>query len=103
MKWEVPYVIFRHKGQGAFEEVFQTSDFKKAKYWLTYIAEIGDVLCRTSLHNRHSHKNEVPEYFSHKKKSGTVSSDEKDFLQSVLSGSSCSFPDSTEKVPADYS
>lgn len=102
MKWEVPYVVFRPKGAGRFEEVFQTGDFKKAKYWMTYIAEIGDVLCKTVAHQRYTGNGGQPEYFSHKEDSGTVKQDLSSFEQSVLAGSACNFPAEAVRSPNDY-
>lgn len=76
MSWDKPYVIFRLSEAGQFEEVFAESDFTKAKYLLTYIAEPGDVLCRTPAHPKHSGKSASPEYWSHKEQSGSVASGE---------------------------
>jgi hypothetical protein len=93
MEWKVPFVVFRPRGNGEFDEVFQTGDFKKAKYWLTYIAQKGDVLCRTPNHPKHSGGDEgMPEYWSHKNSTGAVASDEDQFLTNVIAGQSCAFP-----------
>lgn len=66
MEWKVPFVIYRITVDGKLEEVFHAADFKAASYWLSYIAEPGDILCRTPLHNKHSHKTKKAEYWSHK-------------------------------------
>jgi hypothetical protein len=96
VEWTVPFVIFRPKDGGQFEEVFQTSDFKKAKYWLTYIAEVGDVLCRTPNHPKYGGKAPNPEYWSHKISAGTLESDQSKFTKHSTAGDIMSFP----QVPA---
>ncbi len=100
--WEVPFVVFRHRGDGQFAEVFQTSDFKKAKYWLTYIAEVGDVLCKTPQHPKHSGASQAPEYWGHKEKSGGMSSNENEWRDEVLRKSTPVFPTSPLKSYGDY-
>ena len=69
MDWNSSYVIFRIK-DGKAEVIFTPDDLTKAKYWLQYIAEPFDVLCKTPAHPKHSKKNELPEYWSHKEESG---------------------------------
>lgn len=66
MEWKVPFIVYRITPDGKLEEVFHAADFKAASYWLSYIAEPGDVLCRTPLHQKHSHKTNKAEYWSHK-------------------------------------
>jgi hypothetical protein len=66
MDWKAPFVIYRIAPDGRIEEVFQAQDLKSAKYWLTYIALPGDVLCKTPLHPKHSHAKNAAEYWSHK-------------------------------------
>jgi hypothetical protein len=66
MDWKVPFVIYRITPEGKLEEVFLAQDFKAATYWLTYIAQPGDVLCKTPLHKKHSQDSKKPEYWSHK-------------------------------------
>jgi hypothetical protein len=70
MDWKTPYIVYRLNAEKCMEEVFWTSDIKKAKYWLTYIAKPGDVLCKTPAHPKHSHQSKTPEYWSHKESSG---------------------------------
>jgi hypothetical protein len=76
MAWDTPYVIFRLSPAGSFAPVFQEADFQKAKYLLNFVAEPGDVLCRTPVHPKHSGKSPAPEYWSHKVKPGSVLSNE---------------------------
>jgi len=76
MNWTEPFVVFRVAPSGELEEVYRAADFKSAKYWLTYIAKAGDVLCMTPKHPKHSHKSESPEYWGHKQEAGTAT-DEK--------------------------
>ncbi len=102
MSWKVPYVVFRHQGNGNFDEVFQTRDFKKAKYWLTYIAEIGDVLCRTNNHPKYSKGDGLPEYFSHKISSGSITNSCDEYTSSYLNGVPYIFPAFPDKEPEDY-
>lgn len=66
MEWKVPFVVYRINDAGKLEEVFFAEDFKAASYWLTYIAQPGDVLCKTPLHRKHSHTSNRAEYWSHK-------------------------------------
>jgi hypothetical protein len=79
MEWNVPFVIYRVTDDGKLQEVFHASDLKAAKYWLTYIAEQGDVLCKTPLHPKHSRKGSEPEYWSHKADSRDPISNEEDW------------------------
>ena len=76
MSWKTPFAVYRLSPDGKLTEVFQAEDLKKAKYWLTYIAQPGDVLCKTPLHPKHSKASGFPEYWSHKAHSGTPSSAE---------------------------
>ena len=66
MDWKVPFVVYRITHDGKLEEVFLAEDFKAATYWLTYIGQKGDVLCKTPLHRKHSHATQHAEYWSHK-------------------------------------
>ena len=70
MEWKSPYIVYRINAEKALEEVFWAQDIQKAKYWLTYIAQPGDVLCKTPAHPAHSHTKPAPEYWSHKESSG---------------------------------
>lgn len=84
MDWTEPFAIYRISADGKLEAVFLCSDMKKAKYWLTYIAQPGDVLCRTPAHPKHSKATKRPEYWCHKEQSGTSSIEEqrwKDFAK----------------------
>ncbi len=47
-----------------------------AKYWLTYIAQPGDVLCKTPVHPKHSKEGKSPEYWSHKEGTGSPTTNE---------------------------
>ncbi|MBX7144382.1 MAG: hypothetical protein K1X79_08035 [Oligoflexia bacterium] len=76
MDWKSPFIVYRIGSDGKLEEVFHAQDIKKAKYWLTYIAQPGDVLCRTPAHPKHSGKSKQPEYCQHKEQSGAPSSKE---------------------------
>ncbi len=70
MDWTTPFIVYRVSPEGKLEEVFHAHDLKKAKYWLTYIAQPWDVLCKTPVHPKHSQGSKQPEYWSHKEKSG---------------------------------
>ena len=76
MDWNSPFVIYRISPEGKLTQVHVAPDIQKAKYWLTYIAQPGDVLCKTPLHPKHSKKNSQPEYYSHRAESKTVVTDE---------------------------
>ncbi len=76
MKWKSPFIVYRRNADGKLKEVFHTTDLQKAKYWLQYIAEVGDVLMKTPAHPKNTGGR--PEYWSHKEYSGqAVSSKEK--------------------------
>ena len=77
MEWKTPFVVYRIAPDGKLDEVFRAEDIKKAKYWLTYIAQPGDLLCKTPVHPKHSQKSKTAEYWSHKETSGQSSTDEK--------------------------
>ena len=66
MDWNVPFVVYRITSEGKLEEVYLAQNFKDASYWLSYIAQPGDVLCKTPLHKKHSHSSARAEYWSHK-------------------------------------
>jgi hypothetical protein len=66
MEWNAPFVVYRVTEEGKIEQVFVAEDFQAAQYWLTYIAQAGDVLCKTPVHKRHSHRSCRAEYWSHK-------------------------------------
>lgn len=83
MEWVSPFIVYRITSNNRLEEVFHAEDLKKAKYWLTYIAKPGDVLCKTPLHPKHSKQNNKPEYWSHKEKSGQPSSNESEWKKLV--------------------
>lgn len=70
MEWKTPFIVYRINASGKLEEVFHCHDLKKAKYWLSYIAQVGDVLCRTPMHPKHSKQTKTAEYFQHKEESG---------------------------------
>jgi hypothetical protein len=90
--WNLPYVVFRISGEERVREVFATTDFQKAKYWMTYIAESGDVLCKTTKHPKHSKKGESPEYWGHKEQSGQMISNEKDWIEHFAKNPNFTFP-----------
>lgn len=99
MDWKVPFVIYRITSDGKLEEVFFAEDFKAATYWLSYIAQPGDVLCKTPLHRKHSHNSQKAEYWSHKGPGRDILSDEDDWRQESSAKNSFSgdFPDHQEK------
>lgn len=70
-----PFVVFRISPDGRLTEVFRAEDIKKAKYWLNYIAETGDVLCKTCAHPKHTGQSKAAEYYCHKDKSGKSTTD----------------------------
>ena len=76
MTWTTQYVVLRLHADGRIEQVFHPEDLKKAKYIMSYVAEPGDVCFRTPLNPKHSKANNLPEYFSHKAKSGTAVTDQ---------------------------
>lgn len=79
MNWDSPYVVYRLTSDGKLEEVFKADDIKKARYWLTYIAQIGDVLCKTPRHPKHTQSSTTPEYFGHKAQSGIAATNEEEW------------------------
>ena len=83
MDWQTPFIIYRITPDGRWEEVFHAKDIQKARYWLTYIAQPGDVLCRTPVHPKHSKQAKCAEYWSHKETSGTPSSSKEDWIRMV--------------------
>ena len=76
MEWTSSFIIYRVLPDAKVEEVYHANDLKTAKYWLTYIAQPGDVLCKTPIHPKHSKGSKRPEYWCHKETSGTASSEE---------------------------
>lgn len=66
MDWNSPFVVYRVSDEGKLEQVFAAQDFQEAIYWLSYIAQTGDVLCKTPVHRKHSHSSQRAEYWSHK-------------------------------------
>ena len=97
MDWTVPFVIYRVTEEGKLEEVFLAEDFKAASYWLSYIAQPGDVLCKTPLHKKHSHSSAKPEYWSHKGQGRELITDPAAF-ETVLAQRKCA-----EEFPSEQS
>ena len=94
MDWVSPFIVYRITPEAKLEEVFHAADMKKAKYWLTYIAQPGDVLCRTPIHPKHSGQSKTAEYWCHKAQSGTSSSKEQDWKEFAVSRNyTASFPE----------
>ena len=83
MDWQTPFIIYRITEDGKWQEVYYAADMQKAKYWLTYIAQPGDVLCRTPSHPKHSKQSKSPEYWCHKETSGTPSSTKDTWLKLI--------------------
>lgn len=79
MEWKAPFVVYRLTAETQFTQVFETDDLTKAKYWLNYIAEIGDVLTRSPIHPKNS--SGLPEYFCHKVQSGKSLTDKEQCLK----------------------
>jgi len=98
MDWKVPFIVYRITLEGKLEEVFFAEDFKSATYWLTYIAQPGDVLCKTPLHKKHSHTSQKAEYWSHKEAARDPVSNE-DNWKKLREERHCSvdFPDQQNK------
>lgn len=99
MDWTVPFVIYRVTEQGKLEEVFLAEDFKAASYWLSYIAQPGDVLCKTPLHKKHSHASPKPEYWSHKGSGRELLTDPEGFKQ-ILTQKKCADEFPSEQLHA---
>ena len=83
MSWPTPFVVYRVAAGGKVEEVFRAKYLKEAKYWLTYIAQPGDVLCKTPIHPKHSGSKTNPEYWSHKDRSGKLGTDESQWKSTI--------------------
>lgn len=83
MNWQSQFVVLRVTTDKKVTQVFETSDLQKAKYWIKYIAQTADVLCRTPLSPKHSQVNTKPEYWSHKEASGQPVTDQQAWLNAV--------------------
>lgn len=70
MDWNAPFIIYRITPEGKLVEVYHATDLKSAKYWLNFIAETGDVLCKTPAHPNYKEQTGRPEYWSHKHECG---------------------------------
>lgn len=77
MDWTSPFIVYRVSPDGKLEEVFHAEDLKKAKYWLSYIALPGDLLCRTPIHPKHSKATKCAEYCQHKEDGKPCSEEDK--------------------------
>jgi len=98
MDWKIPFVIYRITAENKLEEVYHALDIKQAKYWLTYIAQPGDVLCKTPLHPKHSKATPRPEYWSHKAQSGTPAAKEEEWTGIAKEKNFCDpFPEQQQK------
>lgn len=73
MDWQSPFIVYRISADGKFKEVYHANDLKSAQYWLSYIAQPGDLCCRTPASPKHSKQSAQPEYFGHKESSGKAS------------------------------
>lgn len=100
MEWKSHFVIYRIDVNSRLDEVYHTDDMKKAKYWLTYIAQPGDILCRTPAHAKHSQKNKSPEYWQHKDRSGKCSVEAEKWNEYARSkGFDFKYPEEQIKAP----
>ena len=81
MEWKSSYIVYRMDSEKNFNEVFYADDLAKAKYWLTYIGEVGDVLTKTPAHPKNT--SGLPEYWSHKSGSGQTSTDKEKLLKQL--------------------
>ncbi len=86
MEWTGPFVVYRIVENGKIEAVFVAEDLKKAKYWLSYIAQPGDALYQTPAHPRN--ETGSPKYWSHKESSGKSVRDE-DVWKDIAEGQNC--------------
>lgn len=75
MEWSSNYIVYRVDSDNSVTEVFHTNDIQKAKYWISYIAQVGDVLVKTPAHPKHSKETKLAEYWSHKDSNGKAISD----------------------------
>jgi hypothetical protein len=100
MEWKSAFVVYRLNIESTLEEVYHCDDLKKAKYWLTYIAQPGDLLCRTPVHPKHSQKSKAAEYLQHKDRGGQCTTDtEKWNEQARAKGFDFKFPEEQLKAP----
>src|SRR5215210_2892891 len=101
MNWTTPFVIYRITNEGKLDEVYHAGDLKMAKYWLQYIAQPGDVLCKTPVHPKHSKSGTRAEYWSHKDTGGPATNE--DQWRSHASKNHCSadFPDEQQRNSAE--
>lgn len=90
MNWKSPFAVYRISPEGKIEQVHIAQDLKSAKYWLTYIAQPGDVLCKTPAHPKHTKSSSQPEYWSHKESSGSPTTSEEQWRQ-LAKEKNCSF------------
>ncbi len=93
MDWHSPFVVYRITADGKLEEVFHAQTLKKARYWLQYIAQPGDVCCMTPINAKHSRKTAKPEYFGHKEKSGQPNWDAKRWTEIAKTKNISEFPE----------
>ncbi|GEM_PF-6735790 len=71
MEWKGKYLVLRpDNAQSEYTEVFECDEISKARYWLRYIAQVGDVLFLTPLHPDSS--SVTLRYHSHKVSSGSI-------------------------------
>lgn len=75
MEWTFSYIVYRLDSDNSVTEVFHTNEIQKAKYWINYIAQEGDVLVKTPAHPKHTKETKIAEYWSHKEKNGKAVSD----------------------------
>ena len=92
MDWHSPFVVYRITPEGKLQEVFHAHTLKKARYWLQYIAQPGDVCCMTPMNAKHSQKTPKAEYLGHKEKSGQPTWDEKRWAEIAKSKNISEFP-----------
>ncbi|MBX7136921.1 MAG: hypothetical protein K1X83_02980 [Oligoflexia bacterium] len=83
MSWKTPFVVYRFSGDKQVTEIFECEDLQKAKYWIKYIAEPGDVLCRTPLSPKHSKSSDRAEYWCHKEQSGQAETNEERWKETL--------------------
>ena len=100
MSWKTPFVVYRFTPENKITEIFQCADLQKAKYWIKYIAQAGDVLCRTPLSPKHTKASERAEYWCHKESSGQSATSEESWRAEVKKNwPDFEFPDSHQEPP----
>lgn len=87
MSWDTSYILVRPAGDAKLNIVHKADKLKDARYWLQYIAQSGDAIFTTPIHNQYKGDGD-PIYMCHLVQRGKMDYNENQWKNSHLKLSS---------------